>query len=275
VIVQPGGKGSNVARVFRQLGGDVVLVGFVGRANGRYIADPLRQLGVHIDVVSAFDGESRTCTVICDRRSNSHPTVVNEESPMIDSRAGSKLVSKIESWIPRADGVLTTGSLSRGLADDFYAGILDRARAKGKMTAIDAAGDSLRIGLLARPHFMKPNAEEFFRLTHASNPSPLFMFARHTALTFGKAGALLVHDGKFMYAAAPQVCAVNPIGAGDAFTAAYLKYLLDGASTVDCLRYAVAAAACDAATLRPGFVDPIQVNALTTAVEPRFLRSMF
>ena len=37
VLVQPGGKGANVARVFRQLGGDVVLVGFVGSGDGSSI----------------------------------------------------------------------------------------------------------------------------------------------------------------------------------------------------------------------------------------------
>src|SRR5580765_262586 len=113
VFTQPGGKGSNVARVFRQLGGDVVLVGFVGRNNGRYITEPLRRLGIHVDAVAAYE-ESRTCTIICDSNSGSHPTVVNEESPHVDSAAARRLLRTIEQWMPDIDGILTTGSLSMG-----------------------------------------------------------------------------------------------------------------------------------------------------------------
>src|SRR6185295_6568760 len=79
-LSQPGGKGSNVARVYRQLGGDVALVGFVGKANARQVQEPLRRLGIHVDTVTAYAGESRTCTVVCDPLTQSHPTVVNEES---------------------------------------------------------------------------------------------------------------------------------------------------------------------------------------------------
>src|SRR5262249_4388536 len=127
VLTQPGGKGSNVARVFRQLGGDVVLIGFVGKANARSVREPLRKLGIHTNLVSAFDGESRTCTIVCDLQSQAHPTVINEESPPIEPHAGAKLLAKVERWIPRVNAVLTTGSLSVGLPQDFYARILDYA----------------------------------------------------------------------------------------------------------------------------------------------------
>jgi tagatose 6-phosphate kinase len=267
VLVQPGGKGSNVARVFRQLGGEVVLIGFVGRRNGKSVIEPLRRLGIHIDALTAFEGDSRTCTIICDPTSKSHPTVVNEETPQIDPSAATKLLRKVERWIPRVDGVLTTGSLSTGLPESLYAGILDRARSKGKIAAIDAAGAVLRAGLSASPTFMKPNAEEFSQLR---NGSSVFGLPPHTAITFGNAGAVLIHEAMCLYAAPPQVFHANPIGAGDAFAAAYLKHLLDNRPAADCLRYALAAAASDADTLRPGFIDVMQVQALARRVELRF-----
>src|SRR5262245_8417144 len=66
VLIQPGGKGSNVARVFRQLGGQVVLVGFAGRANVESIRKGLRGFGIHVDIVAGYPGESRTATIVCD-----------------------------------------------------------------------------------------------------------------------------------------------------------------------------------------------------------------
>jgi tagatose 6-phosphate kinase len=269
VLTQPGGKGSNVARVFRQLGGEVVLVGFVGRANRQWIVEPLRRIGIHVDAITAYPGESRTCTIVCDFQSRTHPTVINEESPQIDSSCAAKLLEKVDRWIPRVDAVLTTGSLSIGLPDHFYAEILDRARIRGKLRAIDAAGEALRIGLLARPMFMKPNTDEFVQLTRNSSTSSVFALAAHTALTCGKAGAVLIHEGQCLYGSPPRVFDTNPIGAGDAFAAAYLKSLLNRQPAADCLRFAIAAAASDVATLRPGFVDTSQLQSLAAKVELR------
>jgi 1-phosphofructokinase family hexose kinase len=267
VIVQPGGKGSNVARVFHQLGGEVAVVGFVGRRNGSSIVEPLRATGIHVDAVTAYEGESRTCTIVCDPQSTSHPTVINEESPEIDPHSAAKLMGRIERWIPRIDAVLTTGSLSRGLPTDFYAEILARARSRGKLTAIDATGQVLREGLLVRPLFMKPNAEEFRQFIDGQTVS---MLARHTAITFGKAGAALIHNGNCIYGSPPRVNDINPIGAGDAFVAGYLKCLLDGGHAEDCFRWAMAAAASDAATLRPGFIDYTDFQSLAAKALPVF-----
>jgi len=271
VLTQPGGKGSNVARVFRQLGGDVVLVGFVGSINASFIRDPLERLGIHVDAVAGYSGESRTCTIVCDNQSSSHPTVINEETPQIEPASGAKLLAKIRRWIPRVDGVLTTGSLSTGLPENFYAQILHEARQHKKLTAIDAAGSVLRCGLAAGPDFMKPNREEFFQLTGSSRTPSAFALSPHTALTFGKAGAVLISNGQCLYAAPPLLFDTNPIGAGDAFAAAYLRFLLDGCPAEECLRFAMSAAASDAATLRPGYVDVPQVHSLATRVELRFL----
>jgi tagatose 6-phosphate kinase len=267
VVVQPGGKGSNVARVFRQLGGEVVLVGFVGGRNGPWIVETLRDIGVQVEAVIGYRGENRTCTIICDPQSTTHPTVVNEESPAIDPGAAAKLFRKAEKWITRAEAVLTTGSLSQGLHPEFYREVLDLARRKRKITAIDATGASLHMGLLARPCFMKPNAEEFRLLTNETSVS---LIASHTALTFGKAGAALIHDGRFLYARPPRVYDINPIGTGDAFTAGYLKGLINRASAGDCLKSAMATACADAATVRPGFVERRHVDSLYMKVELHF-----
>src|SRR5262249_53290510 len=178
-----------------------------------------------------------------------------------------RLIRIIERWMPEIDGILTTGSLSTGLAPDFYAAIIDDARTRGKITAIDATGAALRNALAVRPAFIKPNTEEMRQLLSGSSIS---MLAAHTALTFGKAGASLLVEGKCFYASPPQTYDVNPIGAGDAFAAGYLKMLLQQRPASECLCVAMAAAAADASTLRPGFTDPAEVDLLTRRVEVRF-----
>jgi tagatose 6-phosphate kinase len=243
----------------------------VGRANAASIREPLRRLGIHVDLVTAYPGESRSCTIVCDRQARVHPTVINEESPPIDDAAATTLLAKVWRWIPHVEAVLTTGSLSTGLPVDFYAQILDCARKRGKLTAIDAAGAVLRVGLQAHPSFMKSNTEEFSQLTRDAAAAPLVTLAAHTVVTFGRAGALLMHEGKCLCAVPPRLFETNPIGAGDAFAAAYLRYMLDRRSAADCLRIAMAAAASDASTLRPGMLDMPQLQHLARQVESRFL----
>src|SRR5215467_9971323 len=102
-IVQPGGKGSNVARVYRQLGGDVVLLGFTGSRNARLVTEPLQRLGIHVETISAYE-ETRTCTIVCNASPDSHPTVINEESPEIGPSAEARFLRKVEKWISRSDG---------------------------------------------------------------------------------------------------------------------------------------------------------------------------
>lgn len=275
VITQPGGKGSNAARVFRQLGGDVALVGFVGRRNGDWVRDPLLRMGIQVNAIDAFDGESRVCTIIRDPSSNRHPTVINEESPVIESRAIGAIHNAIDQWLMKASAVLVTGSLSRGLPDDFYAAVIRRANAKGVLTAIDAAGLVLKRGLEAKPTLLKANAQEVGSV-YGPLPDDPWEIARRlvdaepsqTIVTFGEAGALLVSEGSGWRVTPPRVSAVNPIGAGDAFAAGYLKGLLDGKPPAEALRFAAAVAASDAATPEPGCIIPSDVEALLRETTP-------
>jgi len=275
-IVQPGGKGSNVARVFRQLGGEVALAGFAGRRNSHHITEPLRNLGIHVDVVEAFD-ESRTCTIILDLASNRHPTVINEESPLLESNAAERLLRIVDEWLPRVTAVLVDGSLSQGLDDDFYRYILERARSSGKFTALDAAGAALAEGIRARPDFLKINAQEFGDLVGVSQPNTQNMLeylsdardrlAHHTAITFGEAGAILSAGGGFWQAAPPEIFSANPIGAGDAFAAGYLYEFMKSGDMERSFRLALAAAASDASTVRPGHIIPDDVKSLAASID--------
>jgi tagatose 6-phosphate kinase len=241
----------------------------VGRGNMRRITEPLRHIGVQVDVVPAFARDSRTCTIICDPVSANHPTVINEEGSEVEAGSEAKLLAKVEKWMPHVDTVLTTGSLPSNVSAGLYAQIIDGARLKGKITGLDATGLALRMGLLARPSFIKPNSSEFYQLIHGAG-SGVLMLPPHTAVTIGEAGALVIHEGRCMYASPPQLFDANPIGAGDAFVAGYLKYLGGRADATECLKFAMAAAASDASTLRPGFVDRSQVERLVSKVVPRF-----
>src|SRR5712671_861529 len=275
-IEQPGGKGSNAARVYRQLGGSVVLIGFVGRNNSKSITDPLKESGIQVETVEAYDN-SRTCTIVLDPTGKSHPTVVNEESQILEDNASERLLQIADKWIPLVDAVFVTGSLSQGLAHDYYRYLLERARSLGKFTGLDAAGPALAEGINARPGFLKLNAQEFGELAGVSVPNTRHVIdylrnsgsepAHHTAVTFGGAGAILSVNGQFWEAAPPEVFDTNPIGSGDSFAAAYLYEFMRSGEVEQAFRCALAAGAVDAGSVRPGVVNAEDVLSLAKTVQ--------
>jgi 1-phosphofructokinase family hexose kinase len=270
---QPGGKGINAARVFRELGGEVVLTGFVGRDCSAQIAESLKKIDIQYDAVEAFP-ETRVCTLILDGRN--HPTVINEESMDVDSHAAELLLNVVDKWMPRAAAVLGTGSLSRGLSNDFFRYVLERARSVGKFTALDTTGPALAEGVQAKPGFLKLNAPEFAQFSGVSSPRTESVrdylrkfgsdLAHHTAITFGEVGAILHVNGQLWQAAPPQVFTANPIGAGDAFAAGYLHEFLASGDAERSFRCGLAAGASDANSFRPGEVNASEIRILEREV---------
>ncbi|HEY3130490.1 MAG TPA: hexose kinase [Acidobacteriota bacterium] len=277
VLVQAGGKGSNVARVFRQFGGDVAVIGFVGGRSGAWIVDQLRSLGISVDAVQGYSQESRTCTIIRDPTLSGPPTVINEESPEVEPGAAAELIARVQAWLPRVDAVLVTGSLSRGLPFTFYRRLLEHSAQQNKITALDAAGPALQEGLKAHPTFAKPNAEEFAALAGCGETalagiarhvrSELNSFADQFAVTLGEQGAILVAGSQSWQARPPRIRHTNPIGCGDAFVAGYLHGLLNNLDFKASFRLAIAAAVSDAGSLAPGFIDREEVEELAQEVE--------
>jgi 1-phosphofructokinase family hexose kinase len=272
VIVQPGGKGSNVARVFRQLGGDVVLVGFVGRRDAARVREPLLSLGVQVETVEAFES-SRTCTIVRDVASHEHPTVINEESPPIDSRVQQALIATVDEWLPRATALLVTGSLSSGLPADFYRTMLRRAAEKipSLLTAVDASGEVLNCALGENPTLAKANLQEWKSAigVTGADAAELVRSVRQRGklpsqviVTLGETGALLVAGDDAWFAKPPRISRVNPIGAGDSFAAGYLKARMEGMSLEVALATAVAVAASDAETAEPGNILAAEIPLL-------------
>lgn len=64
------------------------------------------------------------------------------------------------------------------------------------------------------------------------------MNLRHGVIKLGAAGAAAVVNGGLAYVSPPHVDAVDMTGAGDAFDAGFIDGVLNGESTVDCLRRA-------------------------------------
>ncbi|MDI4648264.1 1-phosphofructokinase family hexose kinase [Cohnella hashimotonis] len=263
-IAEPGGKGNNVAKVVRLLGGDATATGFLAGSAGAFIEERLAAKGIRTSFVH-ISGESRTCLNIVDE-ANGASTELLEEGPAVGEAELAEIKDAVGRLGAQASVVVLSGSLPAGAPADLYAELVGIARSAGARVYLDASGEALALGIGAGPDLIKPNEEELGRLAglRRLDASQLARTAaklhsqgvRQVCATRGRQGAVACMDGQLYRVIAPSVSAVNAVGCGDAFVAGMAYADEMGLPPADRLRMAAAAAGAAAMTDRAGELDP-------------------
>ena len=262
--VYAGGKGINVARVYRALGGEVTATGFSGGATGEYIQDSLREEGINIRFVSVAN-ESRTCTAILDplRRTE---TVLNELGPWVTPDECVSLLQRLRELLPGHDAVILSGSLPPGVSPDTYAAIIGLAREAGIKAVLDASGEALRLGVEAKPLLVKPNVHELEALSVAGDGwggSAQALREKYgvvlALVTGGARGAVLASAEGTWEAIPPSVELRSALGSGDSLTAGFVWAWEQGWGHAEALKLGVAAGAANAMVYGSGFCTRDQI----------------
>ncbi|HET9626257.1 MAG TPA: 1-phosphofructokinase [Kofleriaceae bacterium] len=270
VRVDWGGKGLNVSRSLRALGGDSTALGFVGGDPGRRIEAGLVQLGIAVDFVE-IAGETRTNVTIVDGERH---LKVNEPGPTITAGEEARLIDKVRALARRGDWWVLSGSVPPGASPTIYADVIRIVQAAGARAVLDTSGAALAHGCAARPFLVKPNAAEAAELTGRAVTddgveAAAALHARgvaHVVISLGRRGALL-SDGRATWRARPPVIAErSPVGAGDAMVAGMVWGLAQGMPAERALRWAVASGAAAAALAGTAFASHADVAALERQV---------
>lgn len=274
-IAEPGGKGNNVAKIVRLLGGEAVATGFAAGGAGAFIEERLAARGIRTGFVR-IPGESRTCLNIVDETSGAS-TELLEEGPTVGDAELAEIKEAVGRLGAQASVVVLSGSLPAGAPAELYAELIGTARSAGARVYLDASGEALALGIGAKPDLIKPNEEELARLSgrrrleadhYAEAARKLHgQGIRQVCATLGRQGAVACMDGTLYRVIAPSVSAVSAVGCGDAFVAgmAYADEL--GLPAADRLRMAAAAGAAAAMTDRAGELDPAVYDRLLDRVE--------
>jgi 1-phosphofructokinase family hexose kinase len=259
--VVAGGKGINVARVIRTLGGDALTTGFLAGKAGGVLQQALDDEGISSDFV-AVSGETRTCVKIVDPGAGTQ-TELNEAGPRISDSDRDALLAKLRALLPGCRYLVLSGSLPPGTPADFYARIIDMARDEtGTQAILDASGDALVQGIAARPFLAKPNVHELADL--GIDPEPLETAARRlrelrgltmALVTAGPRGAVLSTPEDDWMAVPPAITVRSAVGSGDSLTAGFLWALAGGSPPGEALALGVGAGAANAQGIGSGFCD--------------------
>lgn len=268
MVVNAGGKGINVARVYRMLGGAALATGFLGGANGDFLDRATRAEGIPTDFVRVA-GESRVCIKVMDPDGGTE-TELNENGPEVSPADGEALIARLRELLPGHKAVILSGSMPPGTPVTLYRDIIRMAQDEFSVRAIlDSSGAALAVGAEAAPSLLKPNVHEVSALGVIGDGwggSAVDLRAKYGAalamITGGPRGAVVAGEAGVWEALPPPISLVSAVGSGDTLTAAFVWGLLQDWSVADALRLGVAAGAANATTEASGFCDRDLIFAL-------------
>ena len=263
-----GGKGLNVSRVLQQLDEKVAAAGFLGGSLGDFIRREISRLGIQ-DFFTEIQGETRNCIAVIHE---GQQTEILEGGPVITSSETELFLIRLPEAIKQADVVTISGSLPKGLANDFYEKIIGIANKQNTPVLLDTKGELLRQVLESdnKPSLIKPNQEELAdllgkkltsekQILEALN-SPAFANIPWVVVTLGASGALVKHHDAIYRATAPKVNAVNPVGSGDAVIAGFASGAARQLTGEELIKYGLSMGVLNAMQARTGQIDPAKVD---------------
>lgn len=262
-VAEPGGKGNNVAKVIRLLGGEVTASGFIAGNNGAFIETGMQARGIHTAFIVA-SGESRVCLNIMDEASGLS-TELLEQGPVVGRAQLAQLKQDLLELARNSRIVVLSGSLLPGASAELYAELIGIVKEAGARAYLDTSGIALSAGIEAKPHFVKPNEHELAvwlgKVSLTENEcieaaKKLFDEGiSQVCVTLGERGTIAVIDGQVFRVSPPSIQAINTVGCGDSFVAGMAFSEACGDAPVDRLRIATAAAAANAMSERAGHIE--------------------
>ncbi len=252
-----GGRGVNASRVLHDFGAKTTAILTTGGDSGKQVKKLIAGFGFPADCVDV-ESATRTNLTISDKQGLT--LKLNEQGSPITAAELDAVRHAVARRLAKASWLLICGSVPPGVPREFYAELIEMARAKKVKTLLDTDGPALEAGLEAKPTAVKPNQAEAERLLHRA------LISRHQVLeavrdlkamgpemvilSLGGRGAIAATDDALLEAIPPRIDPVCPIGAGDALSAAFTWALSKRKTVADALCWGVAAGT--ASTLLPG-----------------------
>jgi 1-phosphofructokinase family hexose kinase len=255
LTLSAGGKGVNVARAIKNLGGEAACTGFLGGYTGRQHAELVDQE----DIPSSWTwikGETRAAIVIVDE-TTSETTVINEEGPVVTPSDWERLQAEVLKLAEKAETVCLSGSLPLGLGPETYVELIRALNRAERLVWVDSAGTVLQAAVQSRPGIVKVNGLEaagllgWPEIRDVSTAVQAAQMIRQrgliqVVLTLGKLGAVMASNSGAWYACPPDTRTICPIGSGDALLGGLVHAWLNHTSDAETLRYGVAAGTANA-----------------------------
>ncbi len=245
------GKGINLSKAYRALGGQTTASGLMPAGDAETYYRALTQQGIGHDFTE-ISGKVRENLKVCDARTSAI-TEINEPGCTPTEADLQSLLGKIETQAKTSWAMAFSGSIPPGCPADIYQRLVSAAKAGGALTVLDCDGEPMRLGMKAEPEIIKPNLFELEQIAGKSLATQAEIAdaargiirthgVRYAAVTLGENGAMLVTKEAAYFAKPLDLDVRSATGAGDTFVAGFLTALRMGSDVPDMLRWGMAAA---------------------------------
>jgi 1-phosphofructokinase family hexose kinase len=248
IMVAAGGKGLNVARTIRNLGGEPLCMGFTGGHSGHLLGDLTKNEGLSSSWTWT-QAETRTCTILVSQ--NGDATVINEPGMAVSASDWQRLQLDLHQQIPSTRLICLSGSLPPDSSTNAVHGLFEILVGSGKQAWVDTSGVALRAALAHPGMNVKVNGNEIGEILGFdvndmdSAKHALILLGKRMrstcVITLGSLGAIMATSEGRWLAQAPSVPIVSTVGSGDAFLGGLATALDGGKNWPDSLCDAIAA----------------------------------
>lgn len=265
-----GGNGNNVARVLGALGVLNRSLVLVAGETGGHIRRLMAEEGLTADFVET-PGMSRTVTTLAG--ADWRQLAVKEPGPQLTAGQAREVRKAFLNFLLKIDLLCVSTSVPCPALADFPGWAVGEAKKRGVPAVADTSGPALPGTLEAAPLCVKPNADELIEAGLLEPGGEAEAVRRlmekgieRPVLSLGERGALAGADGEVLRVVPPEVDAVNPVGSGDSFVAGLLYGMERKLPWPDCLRWAAAAGAANAARWEAACLTRSEIEPLVSRV---------
>ena len=154
-----GGKGCNVSRAIKLMGGKTVAMPFVGGHTGRHVVEMLEKQDGLTCIPVWVTSSTRTITTVLEEPAH-RQTALFEPGSAVSPEECHSALEQVKHLLPKADLITMNGSAPDATLDMFYHDVVHLANEVGIRTIVDAYGAIFNHALKALPYMVKPNVEE-------------------------------------------------------------------------------------------------------------------
>lgn len=232
----PGGKSFNVAYAlnFEEPIVDFKVHTIIGGDNGNHLKSLAKSAHVTLSALEIKEN-TRICNIIFDTINNdTYP--IYENSFTLRPELLEQFTQGLEKAIKPNDTIIFSGSLMKGMPDDYIQQFQIKFKNQNVKFFIDTSGEALKNAYHAKPEVIKINDEEILDLVpdaqliqiedyvnflrgKIAEEIPFFI------ITLGAKGIIAKMKDDIYYLSLPKINAKNPIASGDFFLGGLVKYL--------------------------------------------------
>ena len=250
IQVDAGGKGINVSKMIDCLGGESVATGFVGGESGDKLLKIVEKLDLKHDFIEIV-GETRTNIKVFDKKHGI--TELNETGIVLTAQDEQNICDKLVGLADEKAIFVLSGSLPAGVNANFYQKLATLLKEKRAKVFLDADGEAFKLGIKAKPNYIKPNLYELTQYFNVKEDIPLPEIKELcqklidsgielVAVSMGEKGAMFVTSEKALYAEGLDVKASSTVGAGDSMIGAMAYGMEQKMPLEDLIKLSMAAA---------------------------------